>query len=129
MKTRSAVHYFALFSMLAFLTVGGACASAETTNLNTPLISSLVAEHTHVYPLGNTKITCSAVSPQDLPLNYHWVCTDGAIAGSGPSIIYEAPRTYGDFHIMVTVDDGQGNKASQTLKVTVIVRDPSKCCR
>jgi hypothetical protein len=128
LKRHNAVIYFALFPLLAFL-FGGACVAAAAANPNTPLISSLAAEHTNIYPLGNTKITCSAVSPQGLPLNYKWVCTDGTITGSGPSITYEAPRTYGDFHIMVTVDDGQGNKASQTVKVTVIVRDPTKCCK
>lgn len=129
MKTHKAIVYFALFPLLAFLITGGACAAAEAANPNAPLISSLIAEHTSLYPLGNTKITCSAASPLGLPLNYNWVCTDGTIIGSGPSITYEAPRTYGDFHILVTVDDGQGNKASQTVQVTVIVRDPTKCCR
>lgn len=129
MKTHNAIVYFALFPLLVFLIIGGACATAEAANPNAPLISSLIAEHTSLYPLGNTKITCSAVSPQGLPLDYKWVCTDGTIIGSGPSITYEAPRTYGDFHILVTVDDGQGNKASRTVQVTVIVRDPTKCCR
>jgi hypothetical protein len=129
LKTHKAIVYLALFPLLAFLIIGGACAAAEAANPNAPLISSLVAEHTNLYPLGNTNITCSAASPHGLPLNYNWVCTDGTITGSGPSVTYEAPRTYGDFHIMVTVDDGQGNKASQTVKVTVIVRDPTKCCK
>jgi len=128
LKRHNAVIYFALLPLIAFLIFGGACVAA-TADPNAPLISSLAAEHTSLYPLGNTRITCSAVSPQGLPLNYKWVCSDGTITGSGPTITYEAPRTYGDFHIMVTVDDGQGNEASQTVKVTVIVRDPTKCCK
>jgi hypothetical protein len=108
--------------------VGCACASG-VTQITAPVISALVAEHTNLYPLGNTIITCSAVSPQGAPLSYKWVSNDGIITGSGSSITYEAPRTYGDFHIMATVDDGLGNTASQTVTVTVIVRDPSQCCK
>jgi hypothetical protein len=129
LKKPNAVYYFMLFLLLAVFIVSGACAAAEAANPNAPVISSLVAEHTTLYPLGNTRITCSAVSPNGLPLNYAWVCTDGTITGSGPTVTYEAPKTYGDFYIMVNADDGQGNKSSQTVKVTVIVRDPTKCCR
>jgi hypothetical protein len=116
--------------MLASLAVG--CA-AVSINAHAPLISSLVAEHTTLYPLGNTIVTCSASSPDGATLKYSWACDNGTITkdpgGDGAKITYEAPRTYGDFHIMTTVDDGRGNSANKTVTVTVIVRDPSKCCR
>lgn len=116
--------------MLASSAVGCAAASINT---HAPLISSLVAEHTTLYPLGNTIVTCSASSPDGAALKYNWACDNGTIikdpAGDGAKITYEAPRTYGDFHIMSTVDDGRGNSANKTITVTVIVRDPSKCCR
>ena len=35
-----------------------------------PVISSLVAEHTTLYPLGNTVVTCSASSPDGAALKY-----------------------------------------------------------
>jgi hypothetical protein len=129
LKIHKAIVYLALCSLCTVLIMGTACSSAQAANPNAPLISSLVAEHTSLYPLGNTRIACTAVSPLGLPLNYNWVCTDGTIIGNGPEVTYEAPKTYGDFYIMATVDDGQGNKSSQTVKVTVIVRDPTKCCR
>ncbi len=129
MKKTDAICHFSLLILLALLVMSGSCAAAEVANPSAPTISSLVAEHTTLYPLGNTRITCAAVSPLGLPLNYNWVCTDGTIIGSGSAITYEAPKTYGDFYIMANVDDGQGNKSSRTVKVTVIVRDPTKCCR
>jgi hypothetical protein len=129
LKIQKTASYLAILLLFAAAIVGGACAAGSNINPNAPVISSLVAEHTNLYPLGNTVITCSAVSPQGTPLNYKWVCSDGTITGSGPSVTYEAPRTYGDFHIMATVDDGLGNTASKTVTVTVIVRDPSQCCR
>jgi hypothetical protein len=107
--------------------------AAGSINTQAPVISSLVAEYTTLYPLGNTTITCSATSPGGTPLKYRWVADDGIItqdpAGNGSTIKYEAPKTYGDFHIMATVDDGLGNSANKAVTVTVIVRDPSKCCR
>jgi len=129
LKIRRIASHLSLLLLFAAVIVGGACAVGGNVNPNSPVISSLVAEHTNLYPLGNTIITCSATSPLGTPLSYKWVSNDGTIMGSGPSITYEAPRTYGDFHIMATVDDGLGNTASKTVTVTVIVRDPSQCCR
>jgi len=121
--------YCLILLLFTAVIIGGACSAGGNVNPNAPVISSLVAEHTTLYPLGNTVITCSAVSPQGTPLSYKWVCNDGTIIGSGASVTYEAPRTYGDFHIMATVDDDLGNTANKTVTVTVIVRDPSQCCR
>jgi hypothetical protein len=129
LKIQRTVLYLMLPLILTAVVAGGACTAGGNVNPNAPVISSLAAEHTNLYPLGNTVITCSATSAQGTPLNYRWVCSDGVITGSGPSITYEAPRTYGDFHVMATVDDGMGNTASKTVTVTVIVRDPSQCCR
>jgi len=129
LKIHRAAFYLALPLLFAAVIAGGACTAGGNVNPNAPVISSLVAEHTNLYPLGNTVITCSAVSPQGTPLSYKWVSSDGTITGSGPAVTYEAPRTYGDFHVMATVGDGLGNTASKTVTVTVIVRDPSQCCR
>lgn len=116
--------------VLAVFVMGCAAGSIDP---HAPLISSLVAEHTTLYPLGNTTITCSASSPDGAALKYRWVCNDGTIiqdpAGNGSTVKYEAPRTYGDFHIMAMVDDDRGNSVNKTVTVTVIVRDPSQCCR
>jgi hypothetical protein len=129
LKIRKAASCVALLLMFAAVIAGGACTAGGSANPNALVISSLVAEHTNLYPLGNTVITCSAVSPQGTPLSYKWVSSEGIITGSGASVTYEAPRTYGDFHVMATVDDGLGNTASKTVTVTVIVRDPSQCCK
>lgn len=121
-----------LLLALVLAGLGSGCAAAAI-NPQSPVISSLVAEYTTLYPLGNTTITCSASSPAGTPLKYSWVCDGGTIipdsAGNGSSVKYEAPGTYGDFHIMATVDDGLGNSSNRAVTVTVIVRDPSKCCR
>jgi len=124
-----------LLMLLLMVILAGFAAGCAAASINphAPLITSLAAEHTTLYPLGNTTITCSASSPDGAALKYRWVCNDGTIiqdpAGNGSTIKYEAPRTYGDFHIMATVDDGLGNSVNKTVTVTVIVRDSSTCCR
>lgn len=121
--------FLVIIMLSAILTVAG-CSSAAVSNAGDgPVISSVVAEHTTLYPLGNTKITCSAISKDGSALNYRWVSNDGTITGTGSTITWEAPKTYGDFHIMVIVDDVQGHSSTGTATVTVIVRDASKCCK
>jgi len=116
--------------MLPVILIMVGCGSATGNNSGDgPAIASVVAEHTTLYPLGNTNITCSAVSKNGSALNYRWISNEGTIAGNGPTINWEAPKTYGDFHIMVIVDDGNGHSSSGTATVTVIVRDPTKCCK
>jgi hypothetical protein len=86
--------------MVAIVVAGFAagCAAARI-DPHAPVISSLVAEHATLYPLGNTTVTCSASSPDGTALKYRWVCTDGKIindpAGNGSKITYEAPKTWG----------------------------------
>jgi hypothetical protein len=106
-----------------------ACSSVSGQDTHSPRITSLTAEHTTIYPLGNTRIDCVAVDPEGDNLNYTWASSDCKIMGNGQQITWEAPRSYGDFHIMVTVDDGKGNSANKVVTVTVIVRDPSTCCK
>ena len=116
--------------LILTLLTGVACNSISSAKSgSTPIITSLSAEHTAVYPLGNTKIACIGTDPDGGTLTYLWAASEGKIFGSGPEITWEAPKSYGDFHIMATVDDGHGNNTSKVVTVTVIVRDASSCCR
>jgi hypothetical protein len=119
----------AVVFLTGLISVSCSPASGSASSNGPVVISSVLAEHTIVYPVGNTRIKCLAMAKDGSSLTYQWVSSDGTITGSGQEITWEAPKTYGDFHIMCTVSDGQGHQASQTATVTVIVRDPSKCCR
>jgi len=120
---------FVIATLLSLSPVTG-CGSVAGNNVDGPVvIASVTAEHSTLYPLGNTDVTCSATSKDGSTLSYKWVSNDGTITGEGPTINYEAPMTYGDFNIMVIVTDSQGNSSTGSTKVTVIVRDPSKCCK
>jgi hypothetical protein len=106
-----------------------ACDSSPSQKGNQPpVISTLSADPVSVYPLGKAKIQCSAYDPDGDSLSYRWVCNDGLIAGSGPSVTWEAPASYGDYHIMVMVEDKFGNVTKQVASVAVIVRETDKHC-
>lgn len=119
--------YITVVSVLALLV--SSCSTPASAVPDDLVITSLVAEHNTVYPVGNTRITCSAVSKSNDTLDYQWVAEEGTITGKGQTVTWEAPKTYGDFQIMCTVFDSQGRKISSTVAVSVIVRDPTKCCR
>jgi hypothetical protein len=106
-----------------------ACESKPTSVGNQPpTITQLAAEHTVLYPLGNTRIECLAYDSDSDLLSYKWVSNDGLIVGNGSSVTWEAPRSYGDYHIMVSVDDGYGHSISKVVTVSVIVREAQKYC-
>jgi len=129
LNKRSTIVVLCTVAILALGLTLFACSSVSSGPANGLVIASLTAEHPDVYPVGNTRVTCVAQAKDGGALSYQWVCNEGTITGSGSTITWEAPKTYGDFHIMCTVLDSSGNKASQTTTVTVLVRDPSKCCR
>jgi hypothetical protein len=132
LKLRKPDVFKAIFVIIALpvMLAAVACSGAAASNTGDgPVIASVVAEHSTLYPLGNTNVTCSAISKDGSTLSYRWISNEGTITGSGATVNWEAPGTYGDFHIMVVVDDGKGHTSNGTATVTVIVRDPSKCCR
>ena len=97
-----------------------------------PVISSLTAVQTLVYPASGTEIWCVASDSTDDQLNYRWSCTGGSFNGSGSNVTWEAPNQYGDYHIMVIVEDGKGGSIQGTLSLSVVPRpaQPSRrsCC-
>jgi hypothetical protein len=117
----------ALTAILFVLIIAGTgCSSPASRSVSdSPVIAmSTVVEHPVVYPLGNTSIRCVASSALNSKLSYKWVSNDGKIIGEGAEIKWEAPAAYGDYHIMVTVDDGNGNTVNKIATVSVIVREP-----
>jgi hypothetical protein len=116
-----------MFGLFTFVLAGSAClATSEKTNKDTPVIDRLVVDHPALYSLGNTVIECSASDPQGDRLTYSWVSDDGKIIGNGPKVTWEAPAKYGDFHILVSVSDSNGNTANKLASVSVVVRDSVK---
>lgn len=111
----------AVVAMLA-----GACGTREapptllTPNGNQPpVISSLTAAQTTVYPSGNVEIRCAASDADGDQVDFKWTCTGGSFSGGGPSVIWKAPPNYGTYTITVTVEDRKGGSAQASLPITV----------
>ena len=131
MNNKSILYPLIIVAIVLVSVAAFGCSPDKNNSVVGPVITSLAAEHEAIYPVGNTRITCAATTKNGDVLNYQWVSNSGKIIGSGQTITWEAPPTYGDFNIMCTVYDSQGNKASETVTVAVIVRDASQpsCCR
>ncbi len=93
-----------------------------------PVISSLEAEYVDVYPRGGSDIRCIASDPEGDAVQFNWSSTGGTLTGEGPTVTWESPNDYGDYHIMVIVKDVNGGSAEATLTISVIPRPSSGCC-
>jgi FlaG/FlaF family flagellin (archaellin) len=93
-----------------------------------PQITSLEATHLYLYPTGKTELTCTTSAPDSEQLTYVWVSTEGTFEGTGDKVTWKAPNKYGEFHIMVTATDGQGNKDDDSITITVVVNENQATC-
>jgi len=103
-------------------------ASPELRGNKPPVISNLEAQYINVYPRGASEIKCVASDPEGDVVQFKWSSTGGSLTGDGPTIIWEAPNDYGDYHIMVVAQDGDGGSAQATLTVSVVPRPYKSCC-
>jgi len=84
-----------------------------------PEIVAIIASTDKIVPLAVVSITCEAFDPDDDELTYTWTCSDGEITGDGPQVEWVAPRSEGLPRIFVTVDDGRGGTAEESLALRV----------
>jgi peptidoglycan-associated lipoprotein len=69
----------------------------------------------------SSTVTANAQSPDNLPLTYKWSAPTGTFANpSNRQTIWTAPDQEGSVPITVTVDDGKGGTASDTVTVQVV---------
>jgi F0F1-type ATP synthase membrane subunit c/vacuolar-type H+-ATPase subunit K len=130
---RSDIHNAQFYGVIAVLVVMlalgiGCLPSASGQGGQGPVISSLVAEHPSIYPVSYTNITCTASDPNGGELRYKWSSTGGTLIGEGATVRWDAPSSYGDYHIMVVVQDSAGRSTEGTVTVTVVLKPESACC-
>ena len=74
---------------------------------------------------GNTiTMTCQASDPDGDALIYIWEASDGLITGQDALIRYQAPEIIGIQTVTVTVQDGYGGEAKQSMQVQVTLAKP-----
>jgi hypothetical protein len=122
-----------LVTLTVVAMIGVACGPQETAPLplpptpggnQPPVIFSLVAENTQLYPSGSTEIQCTAQDADGDKIDFKWACTGGEISGAGAIVMWKAPTAYGDYNITVTVEDGKGGSAQASLPITVGANQP-----
>ncbi len=84
-----------------------------------PVIASLTPSSTDLAPEASATIGCVANDADGDTLSYEWTPTGGTITGTGNSVSWEAPATEGTYNISVSVSDGHGGTASDSVEITV----------
>lgn len=116
----------AIFAITVVLLLGSACtppvestpSPPEPAN-QPPTINSITAPK-EVNSLTECQISCEANDADGDTLNYTWSADRATIEGEGNSIIWVAPDTGGDYTIGVTISDGKGGEAADSVTITVI---------
>lgn len=125
----SSIFKVGLGIVLVMAVLCSAClVTAEPNGNKPPVISSLEAEYTNVYPRGASDIRCLVSDPEGDEVQFNWSSTGGTLTGEGATVTWESPNDYGDYHIMVIAKDGNGGSAEATLTISVIPRPSLGCC-
>jgi len=90
-----------------------------------PVIDSLTTERETVVKAGTSTIECVASDPDGDELSYTWSAERGNISGEGAIVTWVAPNTYGTYTITVTVTDGRGGEASESIRIEVCPTCPA----
>ena len=116
--------------MLAVLAAlcSGCGSTPEPEGNQPPVISSLEAKYINVDPRAASEIRCLASDPDGDELDFKWSCTGGDLSGAGPVVTWRAPNSYGDYHVMVIVEDTNGGSAQAILTLSVVARPGSRGC-
>ena len=121
-----------VLAILAMLIVGIACGpGGETTPTpepggnQPPVISNLTPAQTQVLPSTAKSpsiivIECVASDPNGDTVSYEWATTGGKFSGSGATISWVAPEHLGDYKVTVTVEDGKGASAVESIAISVV---------
>ena len=123
------LRFCTIFMSMGILLLGFACLPLTGgQQAQGIVISDLKADYPSIYPRAYTEITCTASNPNGGELNYKWTSSGGTLVGEGQKIRWEAPNMYGDYHIMVVVQDTAGHSAEETVTVSVILKSEEACC-
>ena len=98
--------------------------AASPSDNQPPVVACLIIDTDELVPTGECHIECTAEDPDGDSLSYIWSASGGDIAGTGSSISWIAPNEAGDYDVMVTVSDEQGEEDTKSLTVSVELPAP-----
>lgn len=109
---------------LAALTGNGGPSHEDSAPNTPPHILTLSASTERIAPLQITTVTCQALDADGDQLEYTWSASGGEIHGEGPVVDWLAPDTEGLYRVFVSVDDGRGGNAQESLALRVRTNRP-----
>ena len=121
-KIRHGIALIAVVTILLFIT---ACSPSGN---QPPTILAIKADTLYVYPRGQVELECLASDPEGDSMIFTWSCANGTFVGSGPITTWQAPNAYGDFPIMIVVEDSNGNSSKAILTIGVVVNESQQGC-
>ena len=71
---------------------------------------------------GSAQIQCVATDKDKDTLSYQWSADGGMIEGTGDNVTWIPPDSVGDYIIEVTVTDGQGGEAVDSVTIAVALK-------
>ena len=84
-----------------------------------PVIFSLTSEWQQVQKAMTSAIKCKARDPDGDKLSYTWSANGGNITGEGATVTWVAPDAFGTYTITVTITDGRGGQATESIDIIV----------
>lgn len=128
-KTVKVLRAAGLLVMIAMLFSGASLASCSSSPPpppppvnHFPRIISFTSDRLEVPIPGSTRITSVAIDSDGDVLSYSWSASGGRIEGEGSEVVWVAPEVPATYSVAVTVSDGKGGQASQSLKLTAFVK-------
>ncbi len=115
---------YAIASIIALITLASSCKTVSAPVLSSKpqteqlAITELMAQKV-VNPLQKIQVSCATNEVDNQNLTYIWTSSGGVIQGDDTIVTWIAPETAGDYTVDVTVSDGEGNKVTKSVIITV----------
>lgn len=91
----------------------------EPETVDTPPVIHYVTAEKEVVPGTEVKITCVATDEDGDTLSFAWTADEGNISGQSDMAVWTAPDAEGSYTVDVTVSDGNGGEASESITIAV----------
>ncbi len=99
-------------------TVGRQAGLVDAPN-TAPVILSVTPAAGRIEPFDLCKLVCEARDDDGDVLTYTWVASAGEVFGAGATVEWGSPIDEGASSLSVTVDDGRGGIAEQSIQIDV----------
>ncbi|MCX6005654.1 MAG: hypothetical protein NTZ34_00100 [Chloroflexi bacterium] len=117
-----ATHITKYIATLLTVLVITACSSPSISTSkpnNSPTIENISYAKDSMATIDN-QIVCRASDPDGDSLTYEWSTDGGQITGNGPSALWIAPGTMGNYKISVVVKDGKEGETMKSVDIRVL---------